>query len=163
MYSQRWNIKNFLTALFNYHGSCIILCKYKSWVLTRNRGKCLEIVAVSLGHSRSIVVTIGSEVESLLKVGRGRSWRRSGAARYRSEECVPGVRSASGCLIGWVKVTIYLPACSSSSTYFFLHTMHSRASTHAFSQRTWNRDCQKRSERARTSYEIASISFGTWK
>lgn len=118
MNSQRWNIKNFLNSF--YHRPCIILSKYKS-VFIRNCGKCLAIVTVSLGHSRSIiVVTIGSEVESLLKVDRGRSWRRSGGIDPKNVCQLLG-QTRDAWLAGSRSLSIYLPACSSSS-YVLLPT-----------------------------------------
>lgn len=115
-------------------------------MFTQNHGKCLEIVAVSLDHGRPIVVvTTGSEVESLLKVSRGRSWRRSGATRYRSEECVSAVRSAGNAwLAGSRSLSTYLPArrplrissytrCTHVHRYTLLRSFFARG----------DRDCRK--------------------
>lgn len=113
----------------------------------QNHGKCLEIVAVSLDHSRSIVVvTIGSEVESLLKVSRGRSWRRSETTRYRSEECVSAVRSVGNAwLAGSRSLSTYLPARRSLRISSYIRC--TRVHRYMFLRRArGNRDCQKRPE-----------------
>lgn len=102
--------------------------KLQTYIFVQDCDKRLEIVAVLFDRGRPvIIVTIGSEVESVLKVGRGKLLGENGVEQYRSEECVPAVRSASG-MPDWLGQGHYLPTylpARETPLYLFL-----RACTH---------------------------------
>lgn len=117
--------------------------KLRACIFVRDCDKRLEIVAVLFDRGRSvIVVTIGSEVESVLKVGHGRLLGGSGAEQYRSEECVPAVRSASG-MPDWLGQGHYLPTCPPERRRRISSYVHALTCTGigtCLLARTWKRD-----------------------
>lgn len=131
-------MKNLSAALPSHRASFASTRKLQTYVVAQDCDKRLEIVAVLFGRGRSvIVVTIGSEVESVLKVGCGRLLRGNGTEWSGAERSSIDPRNVCqqlgqprGCLIGWVKVTTCLPARLRDAVVSLPTYVHSRAPHH---------------------------------
>lgn len=102
--------------------------KLQTYIFVQDCDKHLEIIAVLFGRDRSvIVVTIGSEVESVLKVGRGRLLGGAERSSIDPRNVCQQLGQPQGCLIGWVKVTTCLPARPRDAVVSLPTYVHSRA------------------------------------